>query len=1846
MNEIVNRYLDDFQRKRKKRNKLLSILLVLMVVVAISTTYALKKPAETITNDTLCKMEEHIHSDACGSCSKIQHKHFKQCYSDDKCPQELLNVFGIVDVHHDQVVDNAQVIVEEQDTSNQQLDNEEEIITNQEVNEFTISEEESVEMVVEQQALSKQTATTSSSSLNDYPYEYLTLHYNTGSGNVLIENGTIVPANAVIILQSKILLSVADVQNCGGVLYYTIPQQLKNNSILEQVTQNGTVIANATLVESNKVQITFTQDWLESNTNLSGAVDLTFVCNSKLDTEYKDTNNQIQIPVIDKTYNIQLSDEWQNEACEIELVKSLPTPIETEDGDFLEYTLTVTIPDDSVGSQDVQIVDRFQTNIDWVQEYIGVSITPTDLTASDPSIAPVETKQEGKQAGQVYVANLNYDNAVPEPQTSSLTANKIPQLVWSIGEMQPGETRTLTYRCRVNPKYNYVTNDNKKTTTNKASAFAGPYLKDEGSSKYQYDMAFIPGEHRKLMEYEVLDDGNVLITYTLQFGTSSANDFTLNNVHLWDNLYANTPVAYKPYISYVDGSMHLYEEVSDGGEYVEVDFSTLNPNDPTTNPVMFENGSFSIYMGDFKPGMTKRFTYQILVDKGVFTVSSNDIKVQNRFESYSDDTSGGPNLKIDGCNSNPLTLDKKVWSRKVGDANAIEDAITINIDTNDQVYDTSYQLLNNKPTSFEIPDGSYKYQVVVNEDANFDMSHSTFKDEISDVFEYVGYVKVTAIEKPDTSYDFSGKNDQQIIEFLLANANDENSLVKWYEIDGTSTFTFEPSELGLNGLYSYVLTYYAKPKNINEIQQENIVNKFYLTGVVGDGYYFPEGGIYVDQSFTVVGGNNYEIVKDSWYYDPPNDGNKLYTNGEMYWYFEMSGPLYSGIQIHDYSHTVDDGAMMTFRNPDPIAAVYIGKLADGTKVSDYFNLDDLTTKSSLTKVDNPLDYFDYQLDGNYRGITLTLKQDVILDEDESLYVVLRNEPNSSLDWNAHISYRTYTNRFEYRSHVNSEYIDGNNAYMNISTKRGGFKDTVGVYEVKELDETITYTNIAQGIKAIALAGGEHDDHPIVNLTDGNENTMWAKKWINNYHVNNYPTTVQLPLNEATYVDMIELLLEASNRQFKFYIEVTLADGTNEIVLDKRDNTGSLNQDRFTIPVNKTISSVQVYFTGTNTPDGVANPIPAAKELKVLVASDTQKTFDYETQYVSSDRAHLVNPDEKLVKSEIKEAGIYIDWIVNVNWDGSLNDELTMIDTLPQGVELTYVRFYDYGSDYDVAAYNFEKPEVIAISDYENNPDYEKRTLVAPKDTSDYHDLTSIYYYNEELNQFVWRVNNMQRNGEPFKRNAQFQIVAKVIDPDILLSNTAQEVTNHIEIKDKNNHTLEDESSINISYDSLSKDVLADYKNNPGNYRSTIPFVIQVNERALDLDPNKNQVVLIDNMSDKMVFLEETLVIKDLNTNEVLDQSLYNVSLQYLADGSTNVRFVLPDERYLQISYDTRINVEPDTVVAISNEVYWEGYSNENNDKYENENFSFDLGITVEVNAKPSLTVLKKDQNDLNKGLANAQFELVAVTYTDGEFIPTGTVYTGFTDENGVVAFSNAADSENRYMEYNTIYRLKEIQAPLGYIINSEPYYFSVASEVVINGVPTLPTFPQGVDVYTQNADYVYTVTNERGKIILDKQFVNDAGEIQSEFGDGSFNFGIYQEANPTSKPLQTLTITYKNGNPTYYIDDLVVTTPSFNNLDVGSTYYIYELDGNGNPIINDEVMFSANNTSYVVHYDSLQGITIPDDLNAAITKTIQNEITYKLPETGGTTSIPYILLGLLFVSIALYGLKRRKVFDE
>lgn len=76
------------------------------------------------------------------------------------------------------------------------------------------------------------------------------------------------------------------------------------------------------------------------------------------------------------------------------------------------------------------------------------------------------------------------------------------------------------------------------------------------------------------------------------------------------------------------------------------------------------------------------------------------------------------------------------------------------------------------------------------------------------------------------------------------------------------------------------------------------------------------------------------------------------------------------------------------------------------------------------------------------------------------------------------------------------------------------------------------------------------------------------------------------------------------------------------------------------------------------------------------------------------------------------------------------------------------------------------------------------------------------------------------------------------------------------------------------------------------------------------------------------------------------------------------------------------------------------------------------------------------------------------------------------------------------MSYNTVYCLTETVAPEGYVLDAVPHYFAVAKQQEDG---KCPTFPNGVTVWYQSADYTYQAYNHKGEATVAKAFLDAGG---------------------------------------------------------------------------------------------------------------------------------------------------------
>ncbi len=589
------------------------------------------------------------------------------------------------------------------------------------------------------------------------------------------------------------------------------------------------------------------------------------------------------------------------------------------------------------------------------------------------------------------------------------------------------------------------------------------------------------------------------------------------------------------------------------------------------------------------------------------------------------------------------------------------------------------------------------------------------------------------------------------------------------------------------------------------------------------------------------------------------------------------------------------------------------------------------------------------------------------------------------------------------------------------------------------------------------------------------------------------------------------------------------------------------------------------------------------------------------------------------------AGTYVAWQIHVNYEGSLSGRYRVVEQIPDGMEVTYVRIWWLGSK---AVLQNPKPTLAQLTPEEiaalggSWTEHAKALL-----SNNAGSQTNYYYTNGQ--QVIWAIDNLVAGGGYRDDYAvEIQIVCKVTDPDVLLGGVSKEFNNVVSLQNSKGTTIgNDSNGVTIGKQTLSKQGTYNPETNGGRY----PFKITLNELGEDLVSGSDTITLVDELSNTLILDTASIQVVNTNTNEMVTDWTSSVEGQTL-------KIVLPDKLPLTVTYEATVNAAPGQTISISNNAHWEGYTTPSGGSVEVKEFRYSTGGTAGADTSPSVTVKKLDQYNTSQTLSGATFTLVEGSYADGSFTATenGLSLTGTTGEDGTLTFGKTSEQT---MSYNTVYCLTETVAPEGYVLDAVPHYFAVAKQQEDG---KCPTFPNGVTVWYQSADYTYQAYNHKGEATVAKAFL-DAGGNHLEKIDGTYRFGIYAEANPTGNPLQTVTITYANSTVTPESG-----TAKFTNLPLGETYYIYELDNNGVPIRGDNTLATVNGANFLVTYSNGPAVTIPGSGTAEATVTVTNQVCYpELPHTGGAGTTLYTKGGVLLTASAMflllyYHTKRRK----
>lgn len=707
----------------------------------------------------------------------------------------------------------------------------------------------------------------------------------------------------------------------------------------------------------------FDESWLnkqkdENRTVINGD----FYVESKIDLSEAENNWPGKLVIGDVEIFLMFEDDLLAKYGDVKIEKEIQKDNETnrpilidegKDGGYLSYTLKVTAGE--YGAPDVKVEDTFTANKDYIESY--------------------EKPAEEGGSGTVEI-NEN-------------------SMIWKIGDMQPEEVRTLTYRVKV--KDTYIGASNKGTITNTAFLYSEKYEIDSDVSNFT---PIAKGTLSKVAgKYTTNKDGSGTITYTIWVQADAKNTYTLDNVKIKDALDGSidpgqdtnkyTDSKYRKYLSYDEESFKLYN----GGSKNQNGAGNLSECENGKKPVFTDNDQDEIYndsftyeVGSLEPGESKTLVYSVKVAPGVFPVAGNSSpEIRNRAVIYVVDEreEHRDDQRLESYNAYK-ELSKKMWDRKLA-GSRIDAETSVSMEGN--VFEATGDsiIAAENPNSFTVPSGSFQYQVVANEAGDWDISSALMEDRFNNYMQFCGYVRVDAFcitgEAPS-----SDLTNEQVIADLKNNRTLEKTA--WLKVDGKKEFSFTLQEIGLGeGNYAYLLTYYARPVNIEGVTKVIADNSFVLSGdVVHGNYRYTLPKVKVQASVTLEGGNNFSAKKSGWYYEKPKVTSGDFLKGALYWAIQVDGNVIpTGTRLKDITNI--RSSTTHYIRGSSLAGIYKGNLGEQS-IADYEDYEALMRSGNLTDLDTAC----YQVTKDNSSLTVQILKDIELRNNHSLYIIIKTEP--------------------------------------------------------------------------------------------------------------------------------------------------------------------------------------------------------------------------------------------------------------------------------------------------------------------------------------------------------------------------------------------------------------------------------------------------------------------------------------------------------------------------------------------------------------------------------------------------------------------------------------------------------------------------------------------------------------------------------------------------------------------------------------------------------------------------------------------------------------------------------------
>lgn len=591
-------------------------------------------------------------------------------------------------------------------------------------------------------------------------------------------------------------------------------------------------------------------------------------------------------------------------------------------------------------------------------------------------------------------------------------------------------------------------------------------------------------------------------------------------------------------------------------------------------------------------------------------------------------------------------------------------------------------------------------------------------------------------------------------------------------------------------------------------------------------------------------------------------------------------------------------------------------------------------------------------------------------------------------------------------------------------------------------------------------------------------------------------------------------------------------------------------------------------------------------------------------------------------------GIYASWVFKVNYAGDLKGDYRVLEDIPEGMELGYIRIKWHGS----SASSVVSKTMDGLGD-----DWNQYSNTAINDNRQNQSTT--YYYNKKTNKALIKLGEFKNEHTRGVCSVDVQVVCRVTDSKVLLGGESKTFANKVTLQDENGEEHLATASATAALQKNSLD-----KSHPDTFKGqTIKYTITANTLAQKLPSNDgNKLTLVDELGDTLEL--------DITSIEAKDDAGETVDIEKAFNPETNtLEISIPNEKKIIITYTVTVNIAPDTSTKVSNKVYWKSYGNDGgkNDVIPDFSYNLNAGGSTTTTDNPHLTIKKIDQDNANP-MSGVTFDIYECKLNGDKIQRVEGSTTSGETENGLYAVQAPFVTS-----YNTIYEVKERNTPDGYMKDDSSYYIICVdkknSDDYADDVKQCIAYfekqsNKKYKVAYSSTDFNLTIYNSQKGIVVKKAFINNAAGTSHKPVSGTYRFGLYNNSQGSGSPLQEKTITYSTG-------ETEEKTTKFINLNLNTDYYVFELDDEGNPITHTSQEVTVNKLPYFVDYkvngNSTSKAVVGDEV--IVTNSLR---TKKLPSAGSRLTLIYRQLGLVLVGascivlLIVYKNRDKKIKEE